>query len=443
MKQTLASYGPKNRTVRVFRERKGLVRVSWYDGRRFVKSWPDTSEGRAEAKAWAKGFAESREQYGAPVSVRLSLRALWERFAEGEFPHLRPRTQQLYREHWDKWELFLGREFMAEDAKLETVDSFRASLKRNGIGVTHTRKIVGTVKTVYAWGERRELLSRNRLASYRFKIAKEDRPTAPGEYSADELDRILAQMNYRRRDGWRPWVAVMLGGHQGTRSHAILHLRWEDVDFTTGTITWRAQWDKTGKDWTQPMTNAAYSALLTAKWWAEKDGRRDWVFYSAHAGREFYRKDSLWLALTKAEKRAKISHQRGRGMHGFRRGVAGDVLAATRDAKLALDFIGDVDLRQATKYLKRREERLDEAVAILDQPSRNRHQALPTPRKSLYFKQARQESNLQPLAIDPSESRAPRAQIAPPKPAKIVSKAPKRGPKRARRPSRHRHGGKQ
>lgn len=33
-----------------------------------------------------------------------------------------------------------------------------------------------------------------------------------------------------------------------------------------------------------------------------------------------------------------------RAMHGFRRAVAGDVLEFTRDVKLALDWIGDVDL---------------------------------------------------------------------------------------------------
>jgi hypothetical protein len=45
-------------------------------------------------------------------------------------------------------------------------------------------------------------------------------------------------------------------------------------------------------------------------------------------------------------------------MHGFRRGVAGDLLEVTGDFKLALDFIGDVDLRQARRYLKARYSRL-------------------------------------------------------------------------------------
>jgi len=34
-------------------------------------------------------------------------------------------------------------------------------------------------------------------------------------------------------------------------------------------------------------------------------------------------------------------------MHGFRRAIAGDVLELTRDLKLALDWIGDVDLGMA------------------------------------------------------------------------------------------------
>jgi hypothetical protein len=46
--------------------------------------------------------------------------------------------------------------------------------------------------------------------------------------------------------------------------------------------------------------------------------------------------------------------------------VAGDVLEATGDFKLALDFIGDTDLRQAPRYLKRRSERLDVAAAVVD-----------------------------------------------------------------------------
>ena len=95
---TLALYGPKRGRVRVLIESGAeLVRVLWREhGRRRVKSWPNTPAGRVEAKAWAQGFTESRTR-PAPDRVATTIE-LWERFAEAEFPHLRPRSQQLYAE---------------------------------------------------------------------------------------------------------------------------------------------------------------------------------------------------------------------------------------------------------------------------------------------------------------------------------------------------------
>lgn len=46
--------------------------------------------------------------------------------------------------------------------------------------------------------------------------------------------------------------------------------------------------------------------------------------------------------------------------------VAGPVLEETGDPVLAMQFIGDSDLRMVTKYLKRREDRLRAAAELLD-----------------------------------------------------------------------------
>jgi hypothetical protein len=110
-----------------------LVRVQWYDDSvRRLRSWPNTPEGRAEAKAWARGFAEARTLGPRPTAPRLGVRELWNRYVEAEFAHLRPKTQRNYTEHWNRWELFLGRDFAAEDARLGDVDHFRAALDRQG-----------------------------------------------------------------------------------------------------------------------------------------------------------------------------------------------------------------------------------------------------------------------------------------------------------------------
>ena len=82
-------------------------------------------------------------------------------------------------------------------------------------------------------------------------------------------------------------------------------------------------------------------------------------------------------ALTLAEKRAGVRHNPYRRMHGFRRGVAGDVLELTGDVKLALDFIGDTDVRMARTYLKKRDERLAAVVAMLDRRTQESPQTVP------------------------------------------------------------------
>ncbi len=388
-RKTLAVFGPSRGGVRVLIERGGeLVRVQWYDdGIRRVKSWPNTREGRTEAKAWARGFAEARTLGPRPTTPRLTLRQLWQRYLEAEFPHLRSKTRIIYRAHWSRWELFLGREFTAEEARLGDVDHFRAALERQDYALSQIHKAIGVVKTVYNWGQRRELLGINRLALYRFKVAKDLRPEPPAEYTREERDAILQALRPDRHTEWRAWAAVAIAAYQGARMRAIVHLQWRDLDFEAGEIAWRARWDKTGRDRAQPMTDGARVALVVAKQWREYDAYRGpWVFHTPHRQRwhladeerAAWTAQALWLALTKAERRAGVRHLPYRAMHGFRRAVAGDVLELTRDVKLALDWIGDVDLGMAHRYLRPRNPRLEEAATAVDRllgesGDRNRH----------------------------------------------------------------------
>ena len=173
--------------------------------------------------------------------------------------------------YWQKWELFLGREFIAEDARLEHVDQLRNALRRKGLAAGHVPRTIRLVKTVYGWAERRELLARNRLAGYRFKRAKDERDVPPPEYSVQERERLSTALSPHRADQWRPWMAVTIAAHQGARMNAILHLRWVDVDLDSRTIVWRARWDKTGREWRQPLTEAAAGALGIAWVWRERD----------------------------------------------------------------------------------------------------------------------------------------------------------------------------
>lgn len=372
-RKTLGHYGPRRGGVRVL-EDGDYARVQWYeDGQRRVKSFARTKEGKAEALAWAQGFAETR--FGTtPAPERLTLRGLWDRYKLAEFPTLRPRTRELYAEHWQRWELFCGKQFIAENARQETVDRFRARLTSLGLAVGHQQRIVRDVKTVYAWADTRELLARNRLAGYRFKIAKEARAERPAEYRRMDVEQILAQLSPQKSEEWRPWAALTIAAFQGARERSILHLSWADVDLIRGRITWRSKYDKTGREWSQPLTIAAYSALLTARYWRDRDGeKRPWVFYSPWArkksGREeqgVYGAQALWLALKKAELRAGVPRLPFRAVHGFRRGVAGDVARNSGNPWLAIQYIGDRDPDRIAEYVQERTDSLDGAADMLD-----------------------------------------------------------------------------
>jgi len=319
----------------------------------------------------------SLRQASPHLKWKLWLRQTYYQF----FTHTAPRL------HWSRWELFLGRDFTAEEARLGNVDHFRAALERQDCALSQIHTAIGVVKTVYNWGQRRELLGMNRLALYRFKVAKDLRPEPPAEYAREERDAILQALRPDLHTEWRAWTAVAIAAYQGARMRAILHLQWRDLDFKRGEIAWRARWDKTGRERVQPMTDGARVALVVSRQWRERDGYAGpWVFYTPHRQRwngadderAAWTAQALWLALMKAERRARVRHLPYRAMHGFRRAIAGDVLELTRDLKLALDWIGDVDLGMARRYLRPRDPRLEEAATAVDRllgeiGDRNRH----------------------------------------------------------------------
>jgi hypothetical protein len=83
--------------------------------------------------------------------------------------------------------------------------------------------------------------------------------------------------------------------------------------------------------------------------------------------RRAYTYGAAHLALLKAEERAKIEHRPCRAFHGGRRMVVGNITDKTGDARLAMQYVNDRDLKQLPSYLKVREERTDRASAVLSE----------------------------------------------------------------------------
>jgi len=341
-----------------------------------MKSWSNTAENRKAAKAWAKGFSEVREQAPShsPTQVRATLREIWERYKVAEFHTLRPRTQQNYSERWQEWERFAGRDFIAEDTTLEMIDDLRAARVKLGLSINQTAETIKVIKLVFRWAQRRELILRNRVVLYRFKVSKEERRTGVEEYQPDDFRKLLAQLDPRNSREWRAWAITAICGTQGARINAVLHVRWEDVGFDEGRVIWRKEWDKMGHEREQPLTSLAREAFFVALGWSLRDRTESgWVFYTPtqkkrERGDHIYHVSSYWRMLRTAEDNAGIAHVKQRAAHGLRRMAAGNVLQLTNNPVVAMQWIGDTDLAMAKRYLKRRDTALQDVANRIVEP---------------------------------------------------------------------------
>lgn len=370
MRKTVFKIGPSRATVRGFTEGE-FIRVQWrVNGKPRRQSFPNTPGGRKMARAFADGLLLERN---APKETApLTLRGMWEKYVAAEFPHLRPRTKEIYTEYWRRWENMWGAHFPAEDTTLDMVFEMRNAMAKLKLSVTTTRETIKTVQRVYSWAERNEHIVRNKPRLYRFRVAKEERPEGRAEYREGEFDRLLAALDPKSGLEWRPYVALAICGYQGVRQNAALHLRWEDIDLEAGRVRWRPEWDKMGRDWSQPLRKGTIAALEIAA--ANRKDDCPWVLPSREysTGRKpltpTYTPQSLWAAVNTAEKRAGIKHIKGRSAHGTRRGLATKIAMLTGDPMLAMHAIGDEDIKQAERYVKRREDRITAVFAELDSP---------------------------------------------------------------------------
>lgn len=364
---TLATYGPRGATVRVLIDaERGRVIVQWYErGKLKKKHFKHTAAGRAEAKAWAEGFAEERA--GLEIGEAATIRDVWTAYSEASFPNLRQRTQELYQERWRKWEAFIGKGTGADAIELRDVDRFIARQRQLGASMNQTRHILNVVRIVFTWARTRKYIRQNELAGYRWKTNKKEKPLEIPEHTPAEFTAILAALSPDSPQQWRPWALLTIAGFQGPRINSARHLRWSDVG--ADLITWPAEWMKQGEVFEQPITDAVHRALEVCRRWRDRDGYTGpYLFYSARKSNKqpVYTYQSAWIAFRKAEDRAGVVHIPFRAFHGLRRMAAGNVYDVTKDAIAAAEWIGDKDLKQMRSYLKRRGERLQAGKAAMD-----------------------------------------------------------------------------
>lgn len=348
------TYGTHGVTVHVYLER-GKVWCEWRDarGKRKTKSWPASLE--HEAKKWAQEYADERKRL-APIAGPIpTVAQLWEKYRAAKAHAWRPKTAKLYAE-WAAT-LVVIRKPVSEITH-EDVDGFREHRRGRGIAHSSIQRAIGFLRQMLNFAQGRKIVGVNPLATYRYQIPKDERGKRPAEYSRAELLRIAAVLDWPTQ--WRARNVIRLCASYGARINAILHLRWEDVSFDAGTVTFQAKWDKTAETFTRPMTPVAKAALLESYQHRNEGG---WVFWSRYRPATVMHYNGLWWHLRQAEDRAGVTHIPKRAFHGLRRMVVGDI----GDLSTAAQWLKQSTLAVTNQYMRVRPENLERARHQLEE----------------------------------------------------------------------------
>jgi len=366
-------------------------------GKRRKKFFGTNKKERAAAIKWAEAHRDERIRLGS-ASVDTTHEQLWKAYTKSPaFLNLRPAANASYTERCNRWELFRGAATRVDSTTLLHVDQFITRSMEQEFALNQIRQALNVARLVYNWGQTRKLVSENCFVGYRWKQPKDAPVFEPAEYTPQEFAQMIAELDPRDGRRWRAHVAMMIGGHHGGRANAVLNLTWDAVDSERDMLVWPAAFQKNGKELAQPMTWDLVAALETAFYWRSAVGYEGkWILFAGGGNKKLgaavtkrglrrrrqygtqvitpvrkertpeqdtpYTYGGLYAAIRAAEVRAGVTHREYRAFHGTRKHAAGNVADRTGDAPLAMAWIGD-DIRQAPKYLKRRNERMERAAA--------------------------------------------------------------------------------
>lgn len=127
--------------------------------------------------------------------------------------------------------------------------------------------------------------------------------------------------NAARRKWLKVELALTLAEATGRRLGSIRQLRWDDVDLNRGTIRWRAETDKKGKEWVIPIPASLSEELKTFR---VKTGGLfgGLIFPSASDPTKPVTRYSFGHLLASAERKAKLPKLDGSLWHAYRRAWA-------------------------------------------------------------------------------------------------------------------------
>ena len=296
---------------------------------------------RVEARRLATEFIRAVEQGRKPAAEPLTLERLWNLYQQ-EAPGYRQNIDRTRKQKKAEMALLLaglGAAKRVDHLTRNDVERY-IGMRRTGRGwpdgrstnPVRARTIQGEVKLLlvlihWALSERQPdgswLLESDPLRG--IKLPREENPNRPvATYdrflklraAAQELAASAPQE--RGRERWKRFeLALVLIEATGGRIGAIRGLRWKDINFDSPEITFRAEFDKRGRDRVVPIPDALAKELwdFKVKLWSVGNG---WLFPCAE-------KDAPWPReifgelYDRAERHANVPHVKGGRFHAFRR----------------------------------------------------------------------------------------------------------------------------
>jgi integrase len=317
------STGEKGRNrVRAFEQaRDGRLFLEWRSGGQ-RQSIALVTRDTAEAKRKADELAAKLGKPNAEGPDRLTLVALFDNYLRERTPQ-KGKSQQYHDRRAARFCCeIIGSHRVVSTLTHRDVALFVAERRRRGdqrAGQAFGKPVrarvpehdVRCLRAVCRWAVGAGLIARNPLEGIRVESERNPRRpvlTAP-EFEA--LAKPAGEVNPSFL------LALILTHQTGHRIGAVSQLSWEDLDLESGTVTWRAEFDKMGREHITPLTKPAIEALRTArrsssvisKWVIPSPGDPS-VPASRHLLRDWWQR---------GESLAGLTHVAGRGWHSLRR----------------------------------------------------------------------------------------------------------------------------
>jgi site-specific recombinase XerD len=418
-------------TTRDIRGKRSVV-VEWReDGTR--RQWKATATTMRQAEQQAKAFARVKEaalvkraERAANIDVEPAAPLTWlelaaaYRLAEGA--DWAEATLRNFNARVKSFTLFFGGSTPAQNARLETIDEFRAALRQLKREPAEINRVCTTVKSVYVFGMRRDLVT-TKIPLYSSKKVRGQQAKRIPEFTPLEVAQLLHELKPRGatlqndpQRPWRPWAISLLSAQTGKRTRSqILPLRWEEITWSRGgaVVEWLAANDKLRKEHVQPLPKRSAALLRLVRWLLRREGYTGPLVFPAIptqrvkvAGRP-YSYSALHHHIDRACVRASIERRRGQALHAFRRYAANEVLELTGgDIKKAGLWLNDADPRVLLRSYVR--ERDGEQVSIAE-AMRKPDKAPVAKQKAVQDRRAgsnHQATNSEPTANAPAQAEA-------------------------------------